>query len=292
MNWGVVSTAKASPEEIARFAAHHISIGCARIDIYLDGPTERLELLAHRNLHFHQGTSAQKPLNQRQMDNATHAYQQADTDWLAHIDLDEFILPETDLTEQLITLPDSTEWVRLLPAEALASEPLTHYKRAPQHAGLKRGVLEALYPDYGLALRTGFISHTEGKAIARTGLAGARMGIHKLRGRKKPKPAALMAHLLHHHATTWENFSAHMHRRMTGTSYTSAREGEASIADIIEMITAERGADGVKHFYHSLRSASPEHLATLEKLGLLVTHDLQLNAKARKLFPKLEGLYT
>lgn len=292
MSWGIVCTAKASPEEIARFVAHHLSVGCTSINIYLDAPNAAAESLAHPALQFYQGTQAHEALNQRQMANATEAYAQAKTDWLAHIDLDEFILPTAPLAKELAALSKETEWARLLPVEALASDPPLYFKRAPQHAGLKRSLLEDLYPDYGLALRTGFISHSEGKASARTGLKGARMGVHILRGRNKPKPATLAAHLAHTHALTWEDFIAQLPRRLAGTSYTAARNGDLPIGDLLRHIEAEDGIAGLKCFYTALRAPDRQHLTALKKHGLLIRHDLQLDAKARKLFPNLESLHT
>nr|WP_252731418.1 glycosyltransferase family 2 protein [Lentibacter algarum] len=274
---------------MARFAAHHIGLGCSKIYLYLDAPTNGIEALSHPKISIFSGAQTHNAIHRRQMQNANQAYQQGTVDWLAHVDSDEFLLPEKPLQSQLDTIPSSHDWARILPVEALTpmQTALTHCKIAPQFAQQPRRVLETLYPEYGLHLRTGYLSHSEGKPLVRTGLRNARLGIHKLIGGKFSKPCVLeQTKLAHFHATSWEDFSNELPRRLASRSYVSARNDQISIADLINLVQDSEGLGGLRAFYAALRSTSAEHLAALRALNMLLSVDLQLTAKARNMFPE------
>ncbi|NBV60872.1 MAG: hypothetical protein EBR73_07325, partial [Rhodobacteraceae bacterium] len=52
---------------------------------------------------------------------ATHCYHNAHLDWLAHIDIDEFLLPTDDIAHSLAEIPPSTQALRLPPVCCLAT---------------------------------------------------------------------------------------------------------------------------------------------------------------------------
>lgn len=290
MSWSVSCTTNAASQDIARFAAHHLSLGCDRLFLFLEKPLENAAPLAHPKINLLPGTTKPEALHKRQMINAATAYAQAETDWLAHLDIDEFILAEVPFGAALAALPRAAEWVRLAPVEPLcpSTGPIRHYKRAPQQAGLPRSTLETLYPDYGLMLRSGLIAHAEGKPVIRTGLEGARVGIHKLLGRGKSKPALLPGTALaHHHAPDWATFQAALPARLANGSYASARPQETSMAELIALTRAEGGDAALRHLYDTLRTDTLAHRAALEAQGLLLQHDLDLDSKAKALFPAL-----
>lgn len=282
--WGIVLTARGSDRDIARFAAHHIGLGAARIDIYLDA--QKAPSLSHPRLWFHDGADGAK-LHHRQMANAARCYAETRLDWLAHIDLDEFLLPARPLSSQLAQLPGTIAQAKVMPVEALA--PLTgtvrHFKRPPAQAGRPREVLETLYPDYGLHLRSGLISHSEGKAIFRTGLP-LKPGVHRFR-QKAPSARLPDTPLAHIHAPSWEAFDAALPARLQGGSYAAARPGRISIQNLLETLRDDGGEAAIHAFFQTVSTASADHLAALDALGMLLTEDLQLDAKARTLFPDL-----
>lgn len=290
MTWSVVCTTNALARDIARFAAHHLSLGCDALFLFLETPLEDAAHLSHPRLHLRRGSSEHDALHRRQMANASRAYADARTGWIAHLDVDEFILAREPFDEALAALPAEVEWVRLAPVEPLcpSSGPIRHYKRAPQQAGLPRSTLEALYPEHGLMLRSGLIAHAEGKPMIRTGLEGARVGIHKLLGRGKIKPARLPGTVLaHHHAPGWPEFKAALPTRLANGSYASARATETSMAELIALLRADGGEAALKHLYTTLRADTAEHRNALEMHGLLLQHDLDLDNKAKALFPAL-----
>ncbi|MDQ2095355.1 glycosyltransferase family 2 protein [Rhodobacteraceae bacterium 10Alg 79] len=282
--WGIVTTARATPRDIARFVAHHLGLGAARIDIYLDGQDP--PPLAHPRLRFHAGAKAAH-LHHRQMANAAHCYGDTTLDWLAHIDLDEFLLPEQPLAKQLAQLPENIAQAKLMPVEALAplTGPVRHFKRPSAQAGQPRAVLETLYPDYGLHLRSGLISHSEGKAIFRTRLP-LKPGVHRFR-QNAPAARLPLTPLAHIHAPSWQAFQAALPARLKSGSYAAARPGQISIQTLLETLQDTGGEPAVKAFFQTVSTASPDHLAALDALGMLLTQDLQLDAKAQTLFPDL-----
>lgn len=288
MSWGTVTTLKAPLHDIALFAAHHLYLGCAALYLYLDAPCEGLDTLSHPRLHLREGSQSNAALHRRQMANAQDAYVRADVAWLAHIDIDEFLLANDSVEAALAQVPPEHDWLRLPTLEALLppeTEGPIPFKRAPQLAGRPRAVLEELYPDYGLHLRTGYLSHSEGKPFARTGLKGARLGIHKLLGKVNEKPyVAENMRLGHFHASTLAQFQAELPRRLADTSYVAARTGQLSIADLIALLHESEGERGPKALYTALRSTAPAHLNALEAQGMLARYDLQLAQKARTLF--------
>lgn len=285
-SWGIVTTARAAPRDIARFAAHHLDLGAARIDVYLDGEAPDLAGLSHPALSFHTGT-AEGPIHHRQMENAARSYGLGAVDFLAHLDIDEFLLPARPLGPDLAALPGEAAFVQVAVIEALAPlhGPVQEFKRTPAAAGQPRAVLETLYPDYGLHLASGFIGHSHGKAIFRSGQR-ARPGIHRFR---RPLPSARIdgLALAHFHAPSWPAFRAALPARLTNGSYDSARPGQLSMADLLGALRETEGEAGLERFFQVVSTATPEHLDTLDRYGMRVSHDLQLDRKAQKLFPDL-----
>ncbi len=287
MSWSIVCTTNAPATDIARFAAHHLSLGCSAILFYLDAASD-ISALERPQLSFQSGAPAPDELHKRQMVNAARAYAEAKTDWIAHLDIDEFLIPDKPLKQLLEALPESAEWASIPPVEPLTPDKgsITLYKRSPRHIGKPRAILEEIYPDYGLFLRSGFLGYDTGKPLARTGLAGAKIGIHKLLGRRE-KPVRIDATLAHHHAVSWERFAAALSERLGRQSYRTADRGFPSIASVLEMIQNEGGESAVRQFFETLRAPTAGHLAALETHGLLLQHDLQLDQKARTMFPEV-----
>lgn len=291
--WGIVCTARATLAEIARFAAHHLDLGAAHVHILLDAPLPGAETLAHPALSLAPGATGPDALHRRQMANAARVYADTTLDWLAHIDCDEFLLPApgTTIARSLAKLPTDIEQARVMPAELLAPVtpgPISHFKLTPHAAGQSPAILEELYPDYGLHLQNGLISHGEGKVFCRTGLAQARPGIHQLRFSHARRPSTQRlssVRLGHAHATGWDDFRARLPARRASGSYSAARDGRLSLQELFGAILQTEGEAGLRTFYDTVCTATPAHLAALAKHGMLIAQDLQLDAKARKLFP-------
>jgi len=97
-------------EQIQHFAAHHLDLGADQISIYPDDPTSGLVAgLQHPKITVivcdaaywaNKPAKAQGTHQRRQALNATQSYRRSKLDWVAHLDVDEFLwspLPPADM---------------------------------------------------------------------------------------------------------------------------------------------------------------------------------------------------
>lgn len=302
--WGIVATIKAPVDDILRFAAHHLDLGAHRLFIYLDDdnraafdalkrhPKCRPQLTGPeywRKLGFRRRAKHQS----RQFENARHAYGRAtgQVDWLAHIDVDEFIWPDRPLAAQLAGLPDDCLCARLRPAEALAGDgPAQYFKTLTLDRAQRAAQGRALWPEYAGALNGGFLSHVAGKMIYRTGIEGLRVQIHNVFVHDAMNPGEVTltgSHLLHCHAETWGAFRAALPYRLQHGSYRAelkpAQPGGETLHQLFSRLQ-DQGDAALRRFHDSVCAADPPLLAALRAEGLLLQADLALEAKRRKHF--------
>lgn len=304
--WGIVSTIKAPTGDILRFAAWHLEQGAHRLYIYLDDPESAAfaPLKAHPKIRVRRCDDTwwekqvgRRPVKHqvRQTSNATHAYARpAEVDWLVHIDVDEFLLPDRSIAECLALQSPDTLTLRVRPSEALSGH--THAFKAFMPPGRDRAEIVArLYPSFGPHLRGGFVSHTAGKLFVRTGLGALKVRIHNVFRGEDMNPGEAESDqitLLHCHATSWEDWLAHYGYRLQFGSYRAdlpavrpASKGGMSLNDLFRWLEAEAGQDGLRSFFDEVMSDAaglPERLAAE---GLLRRHDLDLERLVQTHFP-------
>ncbi|WP_420013727.1 glycosyltransferase family 2 protein [Tateyamaria sp.] len=228
LRWGIVSTVKAPLEQVARFAAFYLDMGAHRVHLHLDLPDPALaEQLSHPRVRVHQCDDAywagkpeklRESHQLRQAFNATRIYRISTLDWLAHIDVDEFVLAPGPIKPLLAAADPSATHIAMAPVEMLdtAGDP-HHFKRTGPKAALRQ-----IYPTYGEHVAGGFISTQSPKNIARTGLDGVRLGIHALRHHGKVVNTGTHVPGLeigHAHAPDWETFHRHVMYRLDKGSY-------------------------------------------------------------------------
>ena len=303
--WGVVSTVKAPLTDILAFAAHHLDLGAHRLYIYLDDPEPDTfnTLKSHPKIRptacddgYWQKQGMRPRKHQvRQGRNATHAYnRRAEVDWLAHIDVDEFLAPPAPLSDLLAALPPAATSARIYPVEALAGDG-TRFKRAARGPD-QAVVIDRIYPVYGRYLRGGFMSHVAGKLFARTGLEGVDFRIHNVLVNRKTSPDGTTldgVDLCHFHAKPWEDWFATYRYRLQNGSYRPELppavphdRGGLTLHELFTAIETEDGEAGLRAFFDEVCADTPMLRARLAAEGLLCTHDLQLSAKIRKHFPE------
>ncbi|MFT6459611.1 glycosyltransferase family 2 protein [Pseudophaeobacter arcticus] len=313
--WGIVSTIKAPAEDILTFAAYHLEIGAHRLFIYLDTPCPEARplLKAHPKIRVfdcddaswwqrRKKTGRPEKHQMRQSQNATRAYrrQAGDLDWLAHIDVDEFLWADRPIGEILNALPITTLCARARPIEALSGDGTAfkgHIPSGPEQGG----TVGRLYPRFGEHLKGGFLSHVQGKIFVRTGLANISLRIHNV-FQKDPaggddieNPGAQELpeiDLCHFHAPDWQHWLSHYRFRLSQGSYRAGLSparpldrGGLSKHDLLNMIEAEEGEAGLRAFYDEICNDSPALRARLTAEGLLRIRDLNLAASRRKHFP-------
>jgi hypothetical protein len=307
LKWGIVSTIKAPIKSIARFIAWHLDAGSAHIHIHLDVPDQSIAYrLAHPKVTFTQcddaywataPDKARQSHQLRQAYNATRSYRASNMDWLAHIDVDEFLLSPTPLSERLAGARPDAAFVRLHPVELMAnqSDPFNetaYFKRTRKHVKQRKAVLETIYPNFGAYVPEGFISYSGGKNITRTGIPDARIGIHATMYNGVPlSNGELMPDIAigHAHAPDWATFKAHFEYRMSKGSYRKKSSESGQLNDVLSLITAEEGDIGLRQFFDEMCLATPERLDLLRAHDMLLTWRLDLDEKVQRYFGNLEG---
>lgn len=310
--WGVVATIKAPDREILTFAAHHLDLGAHRVHVYLDAPAPEAEtaLRAHPRCRvtlcddaYWQRRGGRPEAHQpRQSVNATHCLRKRpQVDWLAHLDVDEFLWPASPLPAQLAALPAETLSARVRPIEAMAPDPddpppdgVQWFKSCARFKGERRAQTAAIYPAYGLHLNGGFLSHVAGKVLVRTGGEATGLRIHNaFRGRQMDeRPAELPAtRLCHLHAASWEHWRATYRYRLAHGSYRADLrpadpDGIGLSMNALLAGLEERGGEAaLQRFYDEVCTATPALRARLAAHGHLHAIALDLDARRARHFP-------
>lgn len=302
MTWGLVSTILAPAEDILRFAAHHLDHGAHRLYIYLDAENEAAysALKSHPKIRVQtcdaaywkrQGTRPEKH-QVRQVANATHAYRRrAEVDWLVHMDVDEFLIPDSNIAETLGALPADTLSARVRPMERLAGGS-DAYKAFIPPGPDRAATVDRLYPTFGRYLTGGFLSHVAGKLFVRSGLPDVTFKIHNAfrHDQQLPKAHELgTISLAHVHATSWEGWLHQYRYRLEKGSYRAelkpADKNGPTLHDFFRTLEASEGEAGLRAFYDEVIGDSPALRARLEAERLLRIAPLALDLSVARHFP-------
>ncbi len=303
--WGIVSTVRGPTDDILRFVAHHLDLGVDHMYLYLDEPNpDTLETLRSypririRNCDaaFWQRRRRDRPDTHqvRQTYHASYTYRKNHVDWLAHIDLDEFLWSEDAIEHVLRGIPADQNIARVRPIEAMAGGQdlyKAHIPRGPEREAL----VQSLYPNYGAFVLGGFLSHVQGKLFVRTGLEKINFRIHNVFQNKELVKHSIelpQIDLCHRHAPDWDHWFAHWRFRLERGSYrpgmspNAPRElGGLNMNELLTWIEAEHGLDGLRAFYDEMSGADPAVHARLAAQGLIKHRPLNLDAKVAKHFP-------
>lgn len=313
--WGVVSTIKAPTRDILNFAAHHLELGAHRVLIYLDedNPEAFAALKAHPKCrvilcdeaYWARRKGRPEKHQARQTANATRSYRRGPgVDWLAHIDVDEFLWPQSPLPAQLAMLDDTVISARIRPVEALAPDPNAAkpgpgekiwFKSFARQQKPRRAQTATIYPTYGQFLNGGFLSHVAGKVFVRTGIEKLSLRIHNafIDGQMDDEVHELTGTLLCHlHAHSWESFRTAYDFRLERGSYRpglkpapSADGMGVNMNALFSMIEAEGGEPALRAFFDEVCSATPDLRERLMAHNLLHSFPLELEAKRAQHFP-------
>jgi len=304
--WGVVSTIKAPARDTLAFVAHHLDLGAHRMHIFLDAPDDIAfsHLKAHPKVrvatcddsYWRKWGKDRPEMHQpRQSLNATRAYRRnPQVDWLAHIDVDEFLWPGHPLDQILSAAPTAANSLRVRPREQLAGP--GHWFKGFVPGGPDRAaIVSALYPRFGKAVKGGFISHLAGKIFVRTGLDQLTLRIHNafLPGNDMiPSTELPDVALCHCHAKDWEDWHRSLAFRRTKGAYRASLGGNKatnpdglSLHELLTQLEETEGQAGLRAFYDELNATTPQGRQRLADRGLLHQHDLDLDRKLAKHFP-------
>ncbi|SIS70699.1 Glycosyl transferase family 2 [Roseivivax lentus] len=311
--WGIVATVKAPLPRLLDFAAWHLDLGASQLFLYLDDgdPAAREALSGHPRITVTETDAAYwakkggRPdaHQNRQCRNARHANnRKTDLDWLAHIDVDEFLLPEGDIGAALAALPDAALCARMRPVEALAtpegSDKITYFKAFHLDQPTRQAAASRIFGAWAQHLSGGFLSHVAGKLFFRAGTKGLQIRIHNviLDGEQNPGQATLdTVRLGHFHAASWEAFEAAYRFRLAHGSYRDGLNpqgrapGALKLHDLFRQIEAEGGRAALRQFYEDVATGTPALLGALEREGLLYRRDMDLPSRVARHFPHCVG---
>lgn len=281
IRWGVCTTVRAPVEQVLAVVAHHLSIGAAHVWVHFDDPEDpAFERLARipdvtpiRCDARWWGRIRPERHQNRQSRNILRLYRQAPLPWIAHLDVDEFIVGNVGRA-----LATDADMVRIRPWEALHDPALPddiftarHFRAAAVKARrLAFGQHADLFP-------SGMVSHQHGKAIFRTGrgleprIHGAFRDGQRVEGIEFSESLAL----LHFHAEDPARWADRLQFRLTRGAYA----GNAALRD--HLLSLDES--GILAFHAETHMPPPERMAELLRLGLMQETDLTLRRKVEEL---------
>jgi hypothetical protein len=294
-SWDVVSTIKAPEEKVLAFAAHHLSMGASHLWLFFDNPAQPIPepLAAHPRVtvtpcddaHWIRVIRKRPPQHQnRQTHNSRLVYRAlVKSDWIAHIDVDEFILAPRPIADILDDTPADTIAMKMEPFEAM-HDPLLpddiytarEFRGALRHEFWPRR--RAALGPYRKVIRDGMLSHTVGKVIYRTGVPGLLPRLHAVMVDREFVPTPTWQpemKLLHFHSQDKEAWLAALPFRMTKGAYQFRPELQAFLA--------ESTPEEVDKFYRRTQILPMDLRDELVTTGRVIIADLGLRAKVQAL---------
>lgn len=294
-SWSLVATVKAPEDKVLAFAAHHLSLGAEHLWIFFDDPTRPIPepLVGHPRVtvtlcdedHWLRTSKRRPPQHQnRQTQNARLTYRELVTsDWIVHIDVDEFLLTPRPIATILDETPADTIAMRLEPYEAM-HDPLLpddiytarEFRGALRHDHWPRRRL-ALGP-YRKVIRDGMLSHSVGKTIYRTRVAGLLPRLHAVMLNKEIVATPDWQpeiKLLHFHAQDKAAWLAAVPFRISKGAYQFRPELQAFLA--------EATPEEIDKFYRRTQILPLDLRDELVRDGRVILADLGLRQKVQAL---------
>lgn len=323
-HWGVVSTVKAPLSEVVKFVAHHLSMGAQYFVIYLDQPDAAvleyfrddpdIKIIPTEDSHWTTLGHRPKSIEGRQVFNINHAIDHVrdirpSIQWLAHFDIDEFIVNHAanlTIAQKLKRIPDDVLSVQVKPIENLIApngtlSPIHHFKALMYPYGRRARLSSEIYPEFGDRIIGGFLSHKNGKSIFRVTNRPVFARIHYVSNdeaeKRNPKDTVHLRgyELAHYHSKPWDQFEPLYHERRETGSYRTLNKGKqmrraglSPLWDVFTEIENTEGIDGIRRMHQALCIATPDLLARLENFHLLRSFDMQFDAKIARYFPDLD----
>lgn len=294
--WDAVATVKAPADQVLAYVAHNLSLGAAHVWLYFDDPAADVPEVLGRHPkvtvtlcddRYWKSRGKRKEAHQsRQSRNARDAYGRTLSQWLTHIDVDEFILSDRPVDQILDAVPPDVRAVKLEPFEAMHAPSLpddiftARMFRGPlrkEFADLRSAALGA----YADVIPEGILSHTVGKVFFRTGIPGLSPRIHgaMLDGeRVQSSGRHPEMRLLHFHAQDRAAWLAALPFRLSRGAY--------QFWPMLQGFLQTATPDEITEFYLQTQTVSPDAAALLAPRGRLLTADLCLRQEVADL---LEG---
>ena len=314
--WGITTLVKDTPEILADFLAYHLDLGAAEIHIFLDddnpenlaafGDTDRVFIHQTRD-GFWKNYKGYRPKKQevRQAYSADWVYQNTSTlDWLFHIDVDEFLCASKPIESLLSSVSVEQNIVQIMPAEPLVNEgadgldpDVTFAKKLYPHDPKTSETFAKFYPNFWRYLRSGFLSHVQGKYAIRTGVKDVELNLHYVLRGDTPLPSDSILdeiELFHFHTPSRAAWHAARPNRMITGSYRvefppalpEAQMG-LTLYHLFMALEEEEGIEGLDRFFDEVCLARPSLIKALQQQDLMSQFRLDREAKRKKYFPNI-----
>lgn len=311
--WSLVSTMHGFPETILPCVAHHLQTDAEKLYIYLDAPNPPVEaaLADHPRCvvtvcdgAYWAARQKGRPTGvvRRQLANLRHAKRRADSDWLVHVDSDEFLVP-TDpaapfsLSRELDTVPAHHDWARIAPMERVllpGQNQQTIFDGVFRAQTTDRALIAAAYLDAAEFLQNGLSGHKRGKIAFRrtTKLA---LGLHDLSARKgtrevddeapedlPPFTAIEGTRLLHFEGWTALHWTTKLLRFVEAGRTTGHNRGRRAA---VNFMATEQDGQARLALFDRVQRLSEAGLDLLAREGVLRMAPFSVAARATETFP-------
>ncbi|MCR8549780.1 glycosyltransferase family 2 protein [Salipiger sp. P9] len=282
--WSVVSTCAEPKKLVEAFVAHHLAQGAEEIFLFFDDPSDGLAkvfsgvprvVCIECDESFWNLSRPKKGRpsghRQRQTHNAELAARKlCKSDWIAHIDVDEFLLPRAagSISNMLKAVPSEIDAVRVLPAERMFLECPTPgqlsfdgiFKLKPEWSS---GWGEELYGELGIFFRNGFQGHEVGKSFKRCKNRTARFNIHFVRKDGENIPEVTISQneavLLHFFPSSIEDWRDKYERRIDDKAYFETMPEQAKRRySLYGLAREEGGSVAVRELFETLNVLSED----------------------------------
>lgn len=293
-SWGVVSTVRAPEDQVLAFVAHHLSLGAAHVWLFFDDPKDpayaRISRLprvtATRCTDFYWALRGGRKSDVifRQIPNARGAQKKCRLDWLAHIDVDEFLFASRPIADVLGSIPATEANLLLEPYEAMYDPDLPDdIFTARQFRGPLQGVHQALvapiFGDFAAELAKGALAHVLGKSMVRPRVRGLQLSLHGVirDGERVTTAFHPDLRILHFHAQDPVAWQTLLPERLTKGAYHHQEER------VLNRFLSQASAADLARFHRETMTLSPEKAALLQAHDRLITTDLGLRQKVADL---------
>jgi len=298
--WAVATVARESPEVIRRFVSWHLDMGASEIVIYCDDPDDpNIDLVAHLaqvkcvrctpEFWKSVGMDPDRMFVKRQNRAIQHAYKNCSFDWLLVCDADELLYMSRGqrLEEVLLAQPMQVRSVIFRPAERVVvdgDEANTWYRLPMGRKMLVRALGDELAG--ALAQRGGFVGHSIGKSVVRTGVSGLSLRQHfgELRGGEKvidkvfdwDRGGAIL-HLMNNSFSGWNR---KLRVRIVGSSMTRG------LRAILTRVFEAGDETAIREYFRKLYHVSAEIAPVMKRRGALVQAKIDPDHAVARYFPE------
>lgn len=223
-SYSIVSTMREAADVVAAFVAHHLSLDCDEVFIFLDAPDPEVEsmLSGVSRCHVivcdddywrqHNRGRRYDRIVPRQLFNAEVARKRTRSEWLVHIDSDEFLVNTGRLRKKLAEQPPAVKRVRIRNFERFFPQGLKsgHIFEGKFRTRIRGRLVEGLYGATAPMMLHGISGYSMGKTATRV-RSDQKMYLHAGYGSEAPELRGVV--LLHFDGFTPMHWITKTYRR-------------------------------------------------------------------------------